>query len=69
MSNFKPRKPDLILKVRLRDGSEGTSAVVGVAWLNPEGHVSITLNPGVTLSWNDGLQITAFPATQGKGST
>jgi len=55
------RRPDLRLKVRSRTNLD-EQAVVGAAWTNPDGSVSIRLNPGVTLSWNDGLQITAFPS-------
>ena len=34
---------------------------VGAGWVNDDGSFSISLNVGVTLSWNDGLTVTAFP--------
>lgn len=61
------RRPDFVVKVKVRFGAggpgtpDGATNTVGVAWLNSDGSVSISLRPGVTLSWDDGLQITAFP--------
>lgn len=62
-----PRKPDLLLKVRVREGAggpgypDGRHATVGAAWMNADGSIHVQLHPGVTLAWNDGLQLTAFP--------
>lgn len=53
------KKPTHIIKVMDRADKKNVGRV-GVAWLNQDGTISITLNVGVTLSWNDGLMITAF---------
>ena len=61
------KKPDLLLKVRVREGAggpghpDGKTATVGACWMNADGSINVQLNVGVTLAWNDGLQITAFP--------
>lgn len=47
--------------IKVKHMASGKSGVAGVAWLNETGSISIQLRPGVVLSWNDGLAITAFP--------
>jgi len=54
-----PKRPTHTIKVKEKEGS--AQGEVGRAWLNDDGSLSIQLNPGVVLSWNDGLLITAFP--------
>jgi hypothetical protein len=57
----------MLLKALVREGTggpghpEGRSNTVGACWINKDGSMSISLRPGVVLSWNDGLQLTAFP--------
>jgi hypothetical protein len=53
------RKPDFNLSVKPKDGRMGNK--VGAAWKNDDGSISISLNVGVTLSWNDELFIGLFP--------
>jgi hypothetical protein len=55
----KPSKPTHIIKAMVRADEKKTGRV-GAAWLNADGSISIHLDVGVTLSWNDGLMITAF---------
>lgn len=57
---FKGRKPDLELSVKLKGGSS-TCRNAGRAWMNADGSISIQLNPGIHLSWNDGCHISLFP--------
>lgn len=62
ISEYKAQKPHLpthVLKVKERNGS--ARGEVGVAWLNKNGSLHISLNPGVTIAWNDSLHITLFP--------
>jgi hypothetical protein len=55
----RPTRPTHVIKVMDRStGRKGGR--VGAAWVNPDGSISIHLDTGVTLSWNDGLMITAF---------
>ncbi len=63
MSAFKPRLPDYRIKVKTRveEGERYEAGEVGCAWQSDNGNITIKLNPGVVLSWNDGLVITAFP--------
>jgi hypothetical protein len=42
--------------------TKSKKSTVGAAWLNDDGSISITLNAGVSLRWDDGLMITAFDA-------
>jgi len=55
---FVPRKPDYKIKVQTPQKRSGE---VGIGWLNQDGSVSIRLNPGVSLRWDDDLSIVAFP--------
>lgn len=60
---WRPRRPDFILKVKAPNRDKWTWA--GAAWLldpgDPESGVRVQLDPGVVLSWNDGLAICLFP--------
>jgi hypothetical protein len=53
------RKPDFNLSAKPRDGRPGNK--VGAGWINDDGSISIALNVGVTLSWNDDLFLGLFP--------
>ena len=64
---FKPTKPTHRIKVQ--DKQTNASGVIGSAWLNASGSMSITLNPGVVLSWQDDVRITAFPVDSKKLTT
>jgi hypothetical protein len=58
------RKPDYRIKVKRRSDEKGKGPTnsVGAAWVNePGGSISIVLDLGVVLSWNDDLLITLFP--------
>ena len=52
------RKPDFRIRAISKQKRFST---VGAAWLNEDGTISIQLDVGTTLAWNDGLKITAFP--------
>lgn len=54
-----PTKPTHTIKVMDR-ATKKKGGRVGSAWLNKDGSISISLDTGITLSWNDGLMITAF---------
>ncbi len=58
--SFKPRRPDYRIKVKV-PGEGGAYGDVGSGWIGESGHISIKLNPGVALRWDDGLILTAFP--------
>jgi len=58
-SEWKPRRPDFKLKVKIKKGK--THRDVGVAWANEAGHISIQLLPATVLDWRDDLVITLFP--------
>jgi hypothetical protein len=53
------RKPDFNLSAKPKDGRPGNK--VGAGWINDDGSISIALNVGTTLSWNDELFIGLFP--------
>lgn len=60
---FKPFKPTHKIRIRPRQG--GVSAIAGRAWWNPEkNQLSIQLNTGISLSWNDDIYIIAVPMDQ-----
>lgn len=59
------KKPDFNLSAKPRDGRLGGK--VGAGWKNTDGSISIQLNVGVTLSWNDELFIGLFPAGEWRG--
>jgi len=56
---FTPTKPTH--RIKIKDKATKASGIVGSAWLNKNGSMSIHLNAGVTLSWTDNVVITAFP--------
>lgn len=58
MNDFKPSKPTHRIKAKLPAGKGST--IVGSAWANVDGSISIKLHPGVVLRWDDGLLLTAF---------
>jgi hypothetical protein len=63
------RRPTHNLKIKARSGCrESDSAVVGGAWLNADGSMSIQLNVGVVLRWNDDVAITAFARSPDDGT-
>lgn len=51
---------DLCVAERLPDGSLGRKGKVGVGWLNADGSMSISLNPGTVLDWRDNVIINLF---------
>ena len=53
------RKPDFNLSAKPKDGQPGCK--VGAGWKNDDGSISIKLNVGTTLSWNDDLFLGLFP--------
>lgn len=57
-------KPDYILfaKERSTDLDSKPKSRIGAAWINSTGKgINITLNVGVSLSWNDNIYITLWP--------
>lgn len=60
---FEPSKPHMRMRVKTPDGQTGT---VGSAWVRDDGSLLVKLHAGVTLSWNDGMIISLFPATNTK---
>lgn len=58
-------RPTHVLSVKEREG-KGTCRV-GVGWLNPDGSVSIQLNPCVVLSARDDVFISLFPVNEEEG--
>jgi hypothetical protein len=54
-----PTRPTHTIKVMDR-ATKQKGGRVGAAWLNKDGSISIQLDVGISLSWNDGLMITAF---------
>ena len=59
------RKPDYRIKARTKDGR--IDGVVGSAWVNESGNISIVLNPFVVLNSDTELQITMFPRDEKEG--
>lgn len=58
------------LKVKVKSGHrEGSTSIIGGCWLNNDGSLSIQLNVGVTLKWDDNIHITAFPRDAQKKMT
>lgn len=55
----KPNQPTH--RLRLLDKESGRGATVGAGWLNKDGHITINLNPGVRLSWDDNVTLTLWP--------
>jgi hypothetical protein len=64
--SFKPSRPTHRIKVKRTDGDSKDSAIIGAAWLNDSGSITIKLHMGVSIAWNDGLTITAFPEGEEK---
>lgn len=52
------RQPDYVLKVF--DKTNQARGVVGAGWSDTNGRISIKLNPGVALSYNNDLVISLF---------
>jgi hypothetical protein len=52
------RPPEYILKVMSSDGS--INGRIGAGWVNPEGRISIILDPLVVLKQKDNLVISLF---------
>lgn len=61
---FQPRPPDFVVKVVQGhpSGDGGWWTLVGKAWRTGAGNLTLHLNPGVVLRWDDGLTIGVFPA-------
>lgn len=57
--SWKPAKPTHRIKAKVKDSLD--TASIGVAWLNDNMSMTIRLNVGVSIAWNDELVITAFP--------
>lgn len=58
------RWPDYQLRVKRKDG-EGASVQIGAAWKINGGGISIQLNPGACLRWDDELWVSLFvPMTE-----
>jgi len=56
------RKPDYRLKAMNK--ATDAKAEVGAAWSNPDGSISVVLNPFVKLEADPDLVLTMFPATK-----
>ena len=57
------RSPDLVLKVKKATAKSG-GGKMGAAWKNPDGSISLKLDPGTVLDWRmteEGYLITLFP--------
>lgn len=63
-------RPTHFIKAKLREelaNKDALTNIVGVAWYDPITKIiSIELKVGVSLSWDDGLKLTAFPADEEK---
>lgn len=57
--SFKPRHPDYFLKARI---GKDRSGVLGSAWINKSGTISIRLAPGAVLDWHLSTQGTIILA-------
>ena len=59
----RPRSGDPTHRLKSKHKRTGHHGEVGVGWLDPKGHVRISLYPGVVLSWrdNEDLYLTLFP--------
>lgn len=56
------RKPDYKIKATTRPNvAPKREGVIGCAWVNEDGSLSIKIDPFVTVSGGDDLIITAFP--------
>jgi len=62
VSDFqKPRKPDLKLRVSMKDPKDKRANTIGSAWVNKAGYITLKLDPAVVLDWRDEVYITLFP--------
>lgn len=59
------RKPTHEVYANEKGGGSGR-ALVGVGWEDADGSISVRLNVGTTLSWNDGLYIRIRPKKAAK---
>lgn len=57
---MKGRKPDYVVKAVIRQHEKDMKGKVGAAWVNPDGSISIDLNPFVVLEANSNLHIMMF---------
>lgn len=66
MPKDKGRRPDynLTASVKNPDGTYGPSVTVGAGWDAANGRVSLRLNVGTSLRWDDGLALTLHPADE-----
>ena len=60
--SVKKRKPDFVLKLWHEQTSSYTKA--GVAWIEEDGSLSLTISPGVSVQWDDGLSKKLFKADE-----
>lgn len=63
--NLKPishAPPTHVVKVKERNGKGGT--IIGVAWQNEQGWLTVKLNPCVVLTWKDDVHIKIFPVEE-----
>jgi hypothetical protein len=58
---FTPSKPTH--RLRVKDNATGATGTVGAGWANPDGSVSVHLDPGCALSYDTlkGKVLTLFP--------
>lgn len=54
-----PRKPDFY--VRAKHKKSGEQSLIGAAWQNPNGSISIKIDPFVVLQGGADLLLTLFP--------
>lgn len=59
-----PRAPDY--NVRAMSKSRGEKSLVGAAWRNPNGSISVKIDPFVILQGGSDLLITIFPISERK---
>lgn len=58
------RKPDYTIGA-MNKATSAKQPKVGVAWANPDGTISVALDPFVVLSGGPDLVVTMFPAKDG----
>ena len=65
MSGKKPTH-NLRIKERMAHGERAArKGTIGAGWQNEDGSFTISLNPGVVLSWSDDVHLGLFPRTDG----
>lgn len=57
--DFKPRKPDFIIRAKNKNGTQ--KGEIGAAWLNEDGSLFLKFNPYVVVPVGDDFAIAAFP--------